>query len=162
MLLFVYGSLKRGYGNACLLTDEHAEFIGEAVTVDNFNMISFGVPGVLIPTTDEMLKLAKPIVGELYKVSNLKQIDILEGHPRVYKRKKVKIKTNNNEIVKAWIYTFDSNICPDLDVDMDSSVTITEKGYEWKDVVFCPVCLQETNVKYGICQNCGAIIEYQV
>jgi gamma-glutamylcyclotransferase (GGCT)/AIG2-like uncharacterized protein YtfP len=46
------------------------------------------------------------IYGELYSVSNktLLMVDMLEGHPRFYERKKVPIETLEGDVVVAWMY----------------------------------------------------------
>ena len=46
------------------------------------------------------------IYGELYLVNPriLLTLDMLEGHPSRYKRKKVPIETLNGKIYNAWLY----------------------------------------------------------
>lgn len=79
-LVFVYGSLKSGHWNNCLL--EKAEFLGKAVTKDRFLMTTVGFP-YMIPENlvDDKTKL-KPVVGEVYRVEDTltrKRLDNLEG-----------------------------------------------------------------------------------
>lgn len=95
--LFVYGTLKRGQANHRYL--KGAEFIGEGESVEKFVMFDIGVPVV---TRD---KKVASIKGELYRVSPeiLKRCDKLEGHPRYYRREKVKVVVKGEEF-EAWMY----------------------------------------------------------
>lgn len=92
--LFVYGSLKRGYGNNRLL--EKSEFIGVAKTKPEFTMIAYGwFPACLVA--------GKTIItGEVYDVNDgvLDRVDRLEGHPTWYQR--IRCYTTQGD---AWIYT---------------------------------------------------------
>ena len=93
--VFVYGTLKRGFGNSVLLNE--AEFVQEAVTSPEFTMRSLGFfPGVqLVGET--------PISGEIYKVTDLelKRLDRLEGYPNFYNRKQIEIPGVD---VRPWMY----------------------------------------------------------
>ena len=106
-LLFVYGTLKEGYSNNILLRG--TEFIGKAVTIDNLGLISVGIP--LAISSESTKEETKPIIGEVYKISSkvLEIVDILEGHPDMYKREIRKIKIlESYEIIDAYIYLFQS------------------------------------------------------
>lgn len=75
MFLFVYGTLKRGYGNNRLL--DNAAFLGTA-QVRGFKIYHLGgFPGVHVsPDLDDM------VYGELYRVDNdydVARLDRLEG-----------------------------------------------------------------------------------
>ena len=74
--VFVYGTLKRGYGNHELLSRHNAEFIGNAA-LPNHNMKSLGA----FPAIYRTAAGYPPISGELFWVSAecLKALDILEG-----------------------------------------------------------------------------------
>lgn len=92
--VFVYGSLKKNYGNHGFL--EKSEFLGEAKTKAEFTMISYGFfPACLTPGNTE-------ISGEVYDVTDavLERLDRLEGHPSWYQR--IRCETTLGE---AWIYT---------------------------------------------------------
>lgn len=83
--VFVYGSLKRGYGNHALLTDE--DFLKEARTKAEYTLVSLGsFPGVLD-------RGDTAIAGEVYDVSQetLRRLDILEGHPTFYRRTEIEV-----------------------------------------------------------------------
>jgi gamma-glutamylcyclotransferase (GGCT)/AIG2-like uncharacterized protein YtfP len=95
-LVFVYGSLKRGYWNNRLLAT--SRFLAEAITVeDNFVMYDGAFPYV---ATGGISK----IKGELFEVDNeetLRNLDRLEGVPTHYIRKETKFYVLPNEIEPA-------------------------------------------------------------
>ncbi len=100
-LVFVYGTLKKGFGNHRLLAS--AELLGAAQTVERFAMYSTGVP---IVVKEESVS---PIFGELYRVDEetLVCLDSLEGHPDWYRREEVEVIVDTDlgrSIEKAWIY----------------------------------------------------------
>lgn len=76
MKIFVYGTLKRGFGNHRLL--ETSRLIGE----DSIRglLINFGLPGVI--------EGEGTVQGEVYEVDAdvLARLDRLEGHPHFYER----------------------------------------------------------------------------
>jgi len=100
VLLFVYGTLKKGGWNHYYLKD--AEFMGEAETVEKYAMYVSG----MIPFVVKNEKIST-IKGELYRVNKeiLKKVDLLEGHPFGYKREKVKVRLRESgEEKEAWMY----------------------------------------------------------
>jgi gamma-glutamylaminecyclotransferase len=101
-LVFVYGSLKRGFRNHCML--EGSRFIGDAHTLETFRMHSMGgaFPAV-VPDED-----GAAIEGEVYSVDDegLARLDRLEGYPRHYDRKQVKVDLGVGRHKKAWIYFY--------------------------------------------------------
>lgn len=96
---FVYGSLKRGFGNHRVL--DGGEFIGHSVTADNnYSMFPMGgFPGV---TSDG----DKAVIGELYEVDEqgLRRLDQLEGNGHFYTREEVDVVLEDSETIKAWMY----------------------------------------------------------
>lgn len=92
--VFVYGSLKRGLGNHVLLAG--STFLGLDKVESGFNMVSLGAfPGV-VPANP-----GYPVLGEVWEITDevLSDLDMLEGHPRFYRR--VRVPTRFGE---AWIY----------------------------------------------------------
>ena len=87
-LVFVYGTLKKGYGNHSLIGD--GEFWGEAITEDSSFALTSVSPYGGFPLVREGDKKVK---GEVYLVSNkvLKRLDQLEGVPTMYLRKTTKV-----------------------------------------------------------------------
>ena len=99
--VFVYGTLKRGFGNSFLLRDSC--FVSEAETVDKYALYENGIPFVIKHKNDTRIK------GELYRVSNktLLNLDILEGHPVAYKRELIEVITiKSKHVIKAWLYFY--------------------------------------------------------
>lgn len=104
--LFVYGTLKRGYGNnaRCL---EDAEFIGEAVTVDDGYVMQTGSFPILFEIGEGHGAKAR---GEIFIVSNKTRArcDSLEGHPNMYRREQrkfvVSLVDGTQETIEAWVY----------------------------------------------------------
>lgn len=97
MLVAVYGTLKRGYGNHRLLNDCH--HVGDDYLA-NFCMYSLGA----YPAVKNDKDSPHAISVEVYEVDDkaLVDLDRLEGHPRFYQRQVTK--TNYGD---AFIYTMD-------------------------------------------------------
>lgn len=102
--VFVYGTLKKGFGNHYLLSD--AALLGQAVTKEHYALYVSGIPFVT------RNKQVSPIHGEVYLVgqATLKDLDRLEGHPNWYKREQISVYLQNPDQsikqVLAWIYFF--------------------------------------------------------
>ena len=104
--VFVYGTLKKGFGNHRFL--KGASFIGNARTMDHFALYESGLPFVIEN------EAVSTISGELYEVSEetLVRLDCLEGHPGFYTRKMVNVSIfpgNDGEsqnTYTAWLYFF--------------------------------------------------------
>lgn len=86
MMLFVYGTLKRDFGNHRLLGD--SQFLGEASTEGQ--LYSAGIP--------YMKHGPGQVQGEVYIVSDetLRRLDRLEGHPNWYLRQPCKAELFSN------------------------------------------------------------------
>ena len=96
--VFVYGTLRKGFGNHYLLRD--SKFIGYGITKEKYSLYVDGIPYVVkIPNTQ--------IKGEVYEVDKhtLDELDELEGHPDFYRRELIDVIVNGKTI-KAWIYFF--------------------------------------------------------
>lgn len=96
-LVFVYGSLKKGFHNHHLL--EKSRFLCEN-SLAGYLMISLGAFPGIIPNPGQFT----PVYGEVYEVDEktLKALDRLEGHPHMYERTLVKL--NYGE--EAWVYVY--------------------------------------------------------
>lgn len=101
--IFVYGTLKRRYGNHGVLGN--SVFLGEGVTVDQsftmfdggFPFVSDGFPGDHNGT----------IVGELYETNDkriLDNLDRLEGVPYLYVKREVDVTLLDGNTYQATIY----------------------------------------------------------
>lgn len=100
-LLFVYGSLKKGFDNHDIIK-KSTRRIGKAKTVRKFGMYedSFGNYPYLT-----YLKKSR-IEGELYEVKRkelMDKIDTFEGVPDYYQREKILVKTHRGK-QKAFVY----------------------------------------------------------
>lgn len=100
-LLFIYGSLKKGFDNHHLLS-KHSKRLGKAITVGKFGMFedSFGNYPYLI------LVPKMRIHGELYLIERrelLEKLDLFEGAPEYYERKKILVKSHRGT-QRAFVY----------------------------------------------------------
>ena len=98
-LVFVYGTLKRGYHNHDLL--KGAKFIGEGLTYKRFRLFDVGYP-LAIPA-----EKGARIKGEVYQVTDpgmMRALDWLEGYPNFYNRQVVKVEVKGVGDVEAWMY----------------------------------------------------------
>jgi len=117
--LFVYGTLKRPWGNHRLLVEHKSRFIGDATTLEQF-VLTDGFPYVWKPSvkfrgiyTDYLGQ----VVGELYAVTHegLAAVDRLEGHPNYYRRTPIQVvfgPEDDQTTVTAGIYLRQESIDP--------------------------------------------------
>jgi len=104
--LFVYGSMKKNFLNHDRILKGNSIFISTATTVEHYMMFpdsQYLFPYLLELSNSESLQ----IKGELYNVpiSYIEEvIDIMEGCPDFYYRKKIKIFDDNLETHEAYIY----------------------------------------------------------
>ena len=110
-LVFVYGTLKKGFGNHHVL--QGAEFVGEATLPDG-KMLHLGAFPGLIPGNTR-------IFGEVYRTTPhiLQRLDRLEGHPSFYMRSIQEVFLDSNHVAPAWCYFLSadsrehySKLCP--------------------------------------------------
>lgn len=94
--VFVYGSLKRGYGNHHFL--EKSMYQGNIVTHPEYTMYSLGAFPAVVEGGDTSIH------GEVYEVtdSTMEALDFLEGYPSFYNRKKISTMYGD-----AWMYYHD-------------------------------------------------------
>lgn len=98
-LVFVYGTLKRGYYNNRLL--EGQEFVGEAITEPKYRLYDLGsFPGLV-----EDNEKGKAIKGEVWRVDEkvIPRLDMLEGTPHLYRREFIDI-AGMDEKVQGYIF----------------------------------------------------------
>lgn len=96
-LVFVYGTLKSGYGNHHYMKRAGGEFLGESSVQDlkiynycsHFPVVAEGEGG--------------RVYGEVYKVKDMGPLDALEGYPRFYDRK-----VFQTSYGPAWVYLMPS------------------------------------------------------
>jgi gamma-glutamylcyclotransferase (GGCT)/AIG2-like uncharacterized protein YtfP len=88
MFLFVYGTLKKNFQYHYLI--ENQEFLGRAVTQDNYALFLYPEYDFPFLSTKEIF----PVSGELYKIINIKDIDRLEEAPEFFYRKEIPVICN--------------------------------------------------------------------
>ena len=108
-LLFVYGSLKKGFDNHNLL-NKYAKRLGKAHTVKKFAMFedSFGNYPYLIDAPHTKIQ------GELYKITRaelMERIDEFEGAPDYYTRKRIEVKSHHG-VQRAFVYIREDSDIP--------------------------------------------------
>lgn len=105
-LLFVYGTLKKGYGNHARYLSS-SRFVGDAVTLDAFAMSSGAIPFVCPARFVPNPIFHGHVRGEVYEVDRATRdaTDRLEGHPDFYTRSAADVMLlSTNERIKAEMY----------------------------------------------------------
>jgi gamma-glutamylcyclotransferase (GGCT)/AIG2-like uncharacterized protein YtfP len=121
--VFVYGTLKREYGNSRLFDGGGGDFLSVATTKDNFLLLDHGCPMALVSHTSD---LVLPVKGEVWKVNNaacMARLDRLEGEGYLYHR--VLTKTDDGEDV--WMY----QVFEAFGNDEDNLSTIEDGAWVW-------------------------------
>ena len=95
--LFVYGTLKKGYGNHYII--KKAKYLGDFISIDRFDMSGYGFPEIYPNNSGKKIK------GEVYDLCDQDFVftDALEGNGSFYKRE-IRDFTNNNKTLSAWVY----------------------------------------------------------
>jgi gamma-glutamylaminecyclotransferase len=90
--VFVYGTLMKGLSNHALLENSEMVAKGE-INGRVFDAGSF--PALVPPDHSEENWASQTVRGEVYSVDQktLDRLDILEGHPNLYVRKHIAVKT---------------------------------------------------------------------
>lgn len=100
MKVFVYGSLKRGFGNHVVLGD--SPMLGEAMTASpSWQMLDLGAFPAVVQGQGH-------IHGEVYEVNEdvFQSLDYLEGYPSFYDRHEVEVIVQGEpRPMRAWMYT---------------------------------------------------------
>jgi len=107
-LVFVYGSLKKGFGNHSVLGS--SRLVSESVTVDAaYDMGSFRAYPACVKNGENVIH------GEVYAVNRntMRNLDRLESNGVFYNREQVDVRLlNENKTVKAWVYFLIDNAPP--------------------------------------------------
>lgn len=101
-LVFVYGTLKRGFGNHGVMLDAGGEFICEGSTATAFPLVVRGLPFLLFRPGE-----GHQVEGELFRIGSARgwdRLDRLEGHPDFYRRRLIAVDGRDGELYEAWAY----------------------------------------------------------
>ena len=125
-LVFVYGTLKSGYGNNDLLST--SELVGPRVTKDKFVLLKSGCPFLVpeIVCPPDFQDTARHVLGELWRIpedGTLEDLDRLEGEGTMYHRRL--IYTNKGDL--CWTYVV---LTPRIFLHADYA-TLNKQG-EWQ------------------------------
>lgn len=98
MLIFVYGTLKRGHRNFHLLAN--SKFVGQAITNTKYKMLDAGFPVLLGLTKDDKEGSGHFVEGEVYDVdaATAKRLDQLEGEGHMYNRVRKYVKMGEGSV----------------------------------------------------------------
>ncbi len=123
--VFVYGTLKKGYGNNRLLAN--SLFCGKAITNEEYLMLNLGYfPGVRKNDPLALKPFIGNVAGELYQVDapTLESLDRLEGNGHFYNREIViTLLPENDAPVRAWMYFLMTNpACPVIPPNSDGVI----------------------------------------
>lgn len=101
MLVFVYGTLKRGFANHRVMEMAGGKFVDipGIIGPGNMDMISLGPFPALVDWSDDTL-----IYGEFYDVRDIGPIDRLEGVPNFYHRREISAEIEGCGAIKFWTY----------------------------------------------------------
>ena len=102
--VFVYGTLKRGFGNHVVMRDARGEF-SDVAEIKGAKMYSYhgAFPFITFTSNEEDV-----VYGELYYLppsrvdEGMEILDMLEGYPNFYNRKRVEVAGKS-----AWVYFMD-------------------------------------------------------
>ncbi len=117
MLLFVYGSLRKGFQHpAYAYISQHFDFVTDGKVLGS--LYDMGEYPAAIPATSNYW-----IVGELYRLKEqadwewaIAQLDDYEGvapedgEPALYRRERALVQTTDGQHQEAWIYWYNGDI----------------------------------------------------
>ncbi len=98
--LFVYGTLQSGHGNSQRFRRGQSRLIGKAITVEKFLLMDFGgFPGMYDKPKGVKGAELTQVEGELWECDDnvLAGIDMLEGHPHMYRRTPIKVELEDKD-----------------------------------------------------------------
>lgn len=96
----VYGTLKKGYNNYWNYLSGCSSFVGSGKTQDKYPLIVQGLPYLI-----NKKGIGHNVEVDVFRVTDkvLSQLDILEGHPKWYRREQIYIDIKGKKVL-AWIY----------------------------------------------------------
>ena len=113
--VFVYGTLKYGYGNHKLINPYNNAYLGCGFTVDeHYTMKQWSNEGIPMVYEGDMIDSPQEqrgkIFGEVFVVrpEGMRKLDRLEGNGSLYVRKRVPVRLSTGKhassVVTCWIY----------------------------------------------------------
>ncbi len=121
MLVFVYGTLKKGHSLHGWLRD--TPFISEGFT----SKVSLYLPNKLFPYPFCLEEQdSNGVYGEVYKVDDkeLAMLDMVEGYPSMYDRKEFSVTLLGGEKCECYIYVLNMTVNTD---DFNSAIKFEEE-----------------------------------
>ncbi len=108
-LVAVYGTLKKGHNNYYTYLYD-AKYIGAGETAKKHVLTAKGLP-FLSDDPNHSERIGKNVEVDVFEVNRytLSTLDILEGHPSSYERKRKQIRLKNGETVEAWVYIYNGH-----------------------------------------------------
>lgn len=118
-IVFVYGSLKKGFGNEYMMED--CVFLGKATTLMPWKMYpnyTYCYPAITYDQSGEC-----GINGELYLVSQskLNELDDFEGYE--YQRRLILVKNKDGVEVEALCYFLNPSVNQTITLDLNFPIT---------------------------------------
>lgn len=92
--VFVYGTLKRGYGNYDRILKNTSQFVGTATTCGRYDMLDSGFP--VIMENPDGGHVVRGDVFLVHQIPVLDDLDRLEGEGSMYDRKEIEV-----ELIRA-------------------------------------------------------------
>lgn len=111
----VYGTLKEGYSNHRLMQD--ADFINSGVTKSKYPLIVDGLPYMF-----DKKGVGHNVKVEVYDCDHITmhRLDVLEGHPTFYCRKRIPITLDCGDEIVAWVYFINGTFNRSIDECVES------------------------------------------
>jgi len=109
-LLFVYGTLRRGFPHPfAQRLAQTAEYLGEAKVQSQLYWVTEDYPGLMPSTADDHWTQ-----GDLYSLADPALLDILDQYEgAAYERRRLPIHTAMGPAA-AWVYIYQGSITPEL------------------------------------------------
>jgi gamma-glutamylcyclotransferase (GGCT)/AIG2-like uncharacterized protein YtfP len=104
-LVFVYGSLKRGFHNHYMM--DWAVMFNTGVTVHPYHLLNLGsFPGMTDKWQGRTDLPPVHIKGEVYQVDPalMAALDRFEGHPNFYRRRHIPVRCGGDSIFTCYAY----------------------------------------------------------
>jgi gamma-glutamylcyclotransferase (GGCT)/AIG2-like uncharacterized protein YtfP len=104
--VFVYGTLKLGFGNHRVMERSGGQFIAsDTLPAGMFQMLNLGFFPGLVESAN-----GSEISGEVFEVESMAPLDQLEGYPRFYNR--MIVETGGGRSV--WVYFLENSRTGDV------------------------------------------------